>query len=72
MSDDEVFDEFSFEERFRNFLAQKMQAVWRGKKQRAQFLQEKDAAVFIQGAWRRAEARKAVSRAPALLPFVNS
>ena len=60
------FDEDVFERKFQEFVARKLQAVWRGKQQRKQYLAERRAAQFIQAQFRVSERKRLVSSLPAL------
>ena len=56
------FDEDMFDRKFQEFVARKVQAVWRGKQVRKQYLAERRAAQFIQAQFRTSERKRAVSR----------
>ena len=55
------FDEDVFERKFQEYVARKLQAVWRGKQQRKQYLAERRAAQFIQAQFRVSERKRLVS-----------
>lgn len=57
------FDEDVFERKFQEFVARKVQAVWRGKQQRKQYLAERRAAQFIQAQFRVSERKRLVRSA---------
>jgi hypothetical protein len=57
---DSDFDADAFETKFREYVAFKMQAVWRGKQQRRRFQAERRAACYIQAQFRTSERRRAV------------
>ena len=54
------FVEDEFEAKFAEYVARKLQAVWRGKQQRRQYLAERQAARFIQAQFRTSERRRLV------------